>query len=82
VTAYKVSSETDAGECFETPQAKAYSLLKELDLGFSLDEQGKKAGRIEFIEGRAAPGAGSSCETILQWLFCKPRSWNEIFLSR
>ena len=47
----------DAWECLESPQAKAYTLLKELNLGCSLDAQGKKAGRIEFIEGGWHPGS-------------------------
>ena len=50
----------DAWECSESPRAKAYSLLKELNLGCSLDQEGKKAGRIEFIEGGWHPGS-SEC---------------------
>ena len=43
-----------------SPQAKAYSLLKELNLGCSLDAEGKKVGRMEFIEGGWHPGS-SAC---------------------
>ena len=42
-----------------SPQAKAYS-LKELNLGCSLDAEGKKVGRMEFIEGGWHPGS-SAC---------------------
>ena len=50
----------DAWECSESPQARAYSLLKELNLGCSMDQEGKKEGRVEFIEGGWHPGS-SEC---------------------
>jgi hypothetical protein len=46
-----------AWEYSESPQAKAYTLLKELGLDCSLDQPGKKAGRIEFVEGGYHPGS-------------------------
>jgi hypothetical protein len=50
----------DVWECALSPQAKAYSLLQELDVGCSFDAQGKKAGQIEFVEGGWHPGS-SAC---------------------
>ena len=54
------ASRTDAWECSESLQAKAYSHPKELNLGCSLDAEGKKVGRMEFIEGGWHPGS-SAC---------------------
>jgi hypothetical protein len=51
----------------ESPQAKAYTLLKGLGLDCGLNRPGGKAGRINFVEGattQAAPSALSSCEMI------------------
>ena len=50
----------DAWECSESSQARAYSLLKELNLGCSMDQEGKKEGRAEFIKGGLHPGS-SEC---------------------
>jgi hypothetical protein len=41
----------------ESPQAKAYTLLKELGLDCSLNKPGKKAGRINFVEWGYHPGS-------------------------
>jgi hypothetical protein len=44
-------------EYSESPQAKAYTLLKDLGLGCALNTPGEKAGRIAFIEGGWHPGS-------------------------
>jgi hypothetical protein len=44
-------------EVSESPQAKAYTLLKELGLDCALDQPGKKAGRITFVECGYHPGS-------------------------
>jgi hypothetical protein len=46
-------------EHYESPQAKAAILLKELKLDCALEEPGRKAGRIGFTEWGGHPG---SCE--------------------
>jgi hypothetical protein len=44
-------------EYSESPQAKAYTLLKELGLDCGLNKPGEKAGRIAFVEGGYHPGS-------------------------
>jgi hypothetical protein len=46
-----------AWEYDESPQAKAYTLLKELGLDCALNQPGKKAGRITFVEDGYHPGS-------------------------
>jgi hypothetical protein len=41
----------------ESPQAKAYTLLKGLGLDCGLNRPGEKAGRINFVEGGYHPGS-------------------------
>lgn len=43
------------------PQAKAYTLLKELGLDCGLNRPGEKAGRINFVEGDYHPGSCERC---------------------
>jgi hypothetical protein len=44
-------------EYSESPQAKAYTLLKELGLDCALNQPGKKAGGITFVEDGYHPGS-------------------------
>ncbi|MGF9765031.1 hypothetical protein AAII07_59290 [Microvirga sp. 0TCS3.31] len=46
-----------AWEYDESPQAKAYTLLKDLGLDCALNRPGRKAGRITFIEWGYHPGS-------------------------
>ncbi len=46
-----------AWEYSESPQARAYRILHDLDLGCSLNGRGRKAGRIDFVEGGWHPGS-------------------------
>ena len=46
-----------AWEYSESPQAKAFQFLRERDLGWSLNGRGRKAGRIDFVEGGWHPGS-------------------------
>jgi hypothetical protein len=45
----------DTWEARESPQARAFTLLKELRLDVELNGPGKKAGRIRFTEGGGHP---------------------------
>jgi hypothetical protein len=47
----------------ESPQAKAYTLLKELGLDCGLNRPGEKAGRINFVKWGYHPG---SCERFVE----------------
>ena len=47
----------DAWEYAESPQAKAFVLLKELKLDCGLNKPGEKAGRIAFTEWGGHPGS-------------------------
>jgi hypothetical protein len=47
----------DAWEYAESPQAKAFVLLKELKLDCGLNRSGEKAGRIVFTERGSHPGS-------------------------
>jgi len=44
-------------EWSESPQAKAYTLLKDLGLDCALNQPGRKAGQIHFVEGGYHPGS-------------------------
>ena len=52
----------DAWDRFESPQARAYSLLKELDLGCSLDAKGENelCRWVSPKKGRVGPGMSHS----------------------
>lgn len=52
-----------AWEYSESPQAKAYPLLKEIGLDCALNIPGQKAGQINFVEGGYHPG---SCERFVE----------------
>jgi hypothetical protein len=44
-------------EYFASPQARAYRLLKELNIGVPIDVSGRRAGSIDFIEWGYHPGS-------------------------
>ena len=44
-------------EYFASPQARAYELLKELDIAVPVDASGRRAGSIDFIEWGHHPGS-------------------------
>jgi len=46
-----------AWEYSESPQAQAFQFLRNLELGCSLNGRGRKAGRIDFVEGGWHPGS-------------------------